>query len=139
MDHVGLKLVVAFSFSFFSFYIVKLFLSFMTSFIRIIMCIWRERFGSGEHDFILVRWVEPCAKFIRSCFTSTEVEDEWVDVIKTLLLIVVLCGIVGAPLLYVASVYGYFAIIDVLCVILVICEWQKCGAHDSFLVQVRHP
>jgi hypothetical protein len=119
----GEIIIVVMAFTFYSSCLFTAFRSLVRTWIRLCLCVVRERFGEGERDFILVRWVDSLAHCVADgalCSCSEETRDFWTSVIKTIILLVLLSALFGAPFLYVAFYYGYYAVISVACALLTI-------------------
>lgn len=120
---LGYFTFILIGFVFYSWLIFKLYRSLALTFVRMCIRTWRERFGAGERDFWPLRWIDPFANWLQQNWCSYMDDDRHqmvVDCTKTLILFLLMSAVIGFPLIYTASVYGYWVVINVMCVFLVL-------------------
>ena len=121
----GRVFLIVMAFTFISILLWQMYSSLLRTFGHMCMRIWKEKFGAGKRDFFLLRWVDVLAKRAANWVNTDEDDDKfafWVDLSKTVILLTLMCIFVGAPLIAVASIFGYWAIVNVLCSVLTICS-----------------
>jgi hypothetical protein len=128
---MALPVVCAFTFA--TFFLFRVYRSLARTFLRMGMQVCREKFGGGESekDWYPLRWIDSLSDYLARKITGNHVHDTisssecrrqevWAEYIKAFVLALVLSAAVGVPLILVALYFGYWAVINVLCVFLTI-------------------
>ncbi|KAI3652972.1 hypothetical protein MP228_002397 [Amoeboaphelidium protococcarum] len=116
----GVIYIVVLAFTFFSSILFAFYRSLLGTVIRLMRLVWLQKFGGGRRDMFYVRWID----WIYTKATGKQVEYDdphsWLTFFKITFLILSILIFVGAPLITVAAIYGYWTIINVFCALLTI-------------------
>jgi hypothetical protein len=124
----GMAFAVVGAFLFYAFFVWKFLVSLLRTVMRLWMAIWSQDFGAGEEEFFILRWVDGGARwFARMSSGDEDSHASCTDRFKAFFLFGLAVTVFGVPLFYIAIGYGYWAVMNVLCVLVTIGTWLLKG------------